>query len=122
LAYICWAHDPTDLFHGIEIRTQATMHGEYFFIDDCGDWQAVKTIRKRLPQLNVVPPLAFVVEAVNTIDRSTFMISAEDEEIFGVFDLVGQKQADGFQGLFASIYVIAEEEVVGFWRESSVLE
>ena len=41
------------------------------------------------------------------------MIAAQDEEIFGIFDLVGKEKADNLEGLFASVDVIAEEEVVG---------
>lgn len=50
------------------------------------------------------------------------MVSSEDEEIFGVFDLVRQQQADGLEGLLASIYVVTQEEVVRFWWESTVFE
>jgi hypothetical protein len=36
--------------------------------------------------------------------------------------LVRQQQADGFQALLASVHVVTEEEVVSFWRETSILE
>ena len=47
--YIRWAHDPTYLLHGVEIRAQTTMHGEDLLVDDCGNGQAVEAIRKSLP-------------------------------------------------------------------------
>ena len=50
------------------------------------------------------------------------MVSAEEEEILGVLDLVGQEKADGLQGLLASVHVVTQEEVVCLWREQSVLE
>lgn len=98
------------------------MHGEDLFIDDRSDWQTVEAIRKGLPQLDVVSPFAFIVEAVNTVDASTFVVSSQDEEILWIFDLVGQKQADGLEGLFATIHVVSEEEVVRFGRETAVFE
>ena len=50
------------------------------------------------------------------------MVSSEDEEVFGVFDLVGEEKADGFKRLFSSIDIVTQEEVVGFGREPAVLE
>lgn len=37
-----------------------------------------------------------VIKPVDPIDTSTFMISTQDEEVFGIFDLVGKEEADGF--------------------------
>ena len=36
------------------------MHRENLLVDDGGDWQAIETIGERLPQLDVIPPLACV--------------------------------------------------------------
>jgi hypothetical protein len=122
LAYVCWAHDPTDLLHRVEIRTQATVHGKDLLVNDCRDRQAIEAVRERLPQLDVVPPLAFIVKAIDTIDGCTFMVSTENEEILWIFDLVCQEQAYCLKRLFASIHVIAKEEVVCLGWEAAVLE
>lgn len=98
------------------------MHGENLLVNDRSNWQAVEAIRKCLPQLDVVASLALVVEAVDAIDGSALVVAAEDEEIFRVLDLVCQQQTDGLEGLLASIYVVAEEEVVGLWWEAAILE
>jgi hypothetical protein len=50
------------------------------------------------------------------------MVTAENEEVFGVFDLVCQQETDGFERLLASVHVVAKEEVVGFWRKTAVFE
>ena len=52
------------------------MHGEDLLIDDSGNWQAVEAVGESLPQLDVVPSLAFVVEAIDTIDGRAFVISS----------------------------------------------
>lgn len=98
------------------------MHGEDLLVDDCCDRQAVEAVRKCLPELDVVSAFAFIVEAVDSVDGGTLVVSAKDEEVFGVLDLVREEQADGFQGLLASIHVITEEEVVRFGREAAILE
>ena len=120
--HVCGTHHATDLLHGVEVRAQAAVHREDLLIDDRRDGQAVEAIRKSLPQLDVVPPLALVVEAVDTIDAGALVVAAEDEEVLRVLDLVGEQQADGLEGLLAAVDVVAEEQVVGFGREAAVLE
>jgi hypothetical protein len=50
------------------------------------------------------------------------MITSQDEEVFGIFDLVCEEKANRLERLFTPINIVAKEEVVGFWRESSVFE
>lgn len=71
------------------------MHGEDFLVDDGGDGQAIEAVGKGLPQLDIVPSLALVVEAIDTIDRCALVVATQDEEVLGVLDLVGEKQANG---------------------------
>lgn len=98
------------------------MHGEDLLVDDGGDGQAVEAVRKSLPQLDVIAPLAFVVEAVDAVDGGALVVAAQDEEVLGVLDLVGQQKADSLERLLAAIYVVAEEEVVSLGREAAILE
>ena len=64
----------------------------------------------------------FVVEPVYSVDTGTLVVSAQDEEVLRVLDLVCQQQTDRLQRLLSSIDVVTEEEVIGFWRESAILE
>ena len=66
------------------------MHGEDLLIDDGGNRQTVEAIGESLPQLDVMPPLALVVEAINTVDGGAFVVSAENEKVLGILDLVGK--------------------------------
>lgn len=50
------------------------------------------------------------------------MVTAENEEVFRVLDLVGQQEADGLERLLSSIDVITKEEVVCLGGETAVLE
>ena len=50
------------------------------------------------------------------------MVAAQQEEVLGVLDLVGQQQADGLQGLFPPVYVVAQEQVVALRRKAPVLK
>lgn len=50
------------------------------------------------------------------------MVATEDEEVFGIFNLVSEEQTNSLQRLLSTIHVVAEEKIVCFWRESSVLK
>ena len=106
-AYICGSHDAANLFHGVEVRAKTPVHCENLLINDGCNWEAVEAVGKRLPQLNVVPALAFVIESVDSVDGGAFVVASKDEEVFRVFDLVSQQQADGFEGLLAPVDVVA---------------
>jgi len=73
------------------------MHCEDFLIYDCSNRQAVEAVGKSLPQLDIVPTLTFVIEAVDTVDGSTFMVAAQDEKVFRILDLVGEEQTNCLQ-------------------------
>lgn len=98
------------------------MHGEDLLVNDGGNGQAVEAVGKCLPQLDVVASLALIVETVDAVDGGTLVVAAQDEEVLGVLDLVGQEKADGLKGLLATVDIVTEEEVVGLRRESTVLE
>lgn len=98
------------------------MHGEDLLIDDGRNRQTVEAVGERLPQLDIVPPLALVVEAVDAIDRRALVVTTENKEIFGVLDLVGQEEADCFERLLAAVNVVTEEEIVGLGGKAAVFE
>lgn len=120
--YISRTHDTADLFHRVQVGTETTVHGEDLLIDNGRNGQAVEAIGECLPELDVVPPLALIVETVNSVDGGALMVTTENEEVFGVLDLVREEKADGFEGLLATVDVITEEKVVGFRREATVFE
>lgn len=40
------------------------------------------------------------------------MISSQQKEVFGIFDLVCEQKDDGLNGLLASVNIISKKEVV----------
>jgi hypothetical protein len=98
------------------------VHGEDLLINDGRDGQAVEAVGKSLPKLDVVASLALVVETVDAVDGRALVVTAQNEEVLGVLDLVRQQQADGLERLLATVDVVTEEEVVGLGREATVFE
>lgn len=66
--------------------------------------------------------LTLVIEAIDAVDGGTLVVAPEQEEVFRVFDLVRQQQADGFQRLLPSVHVVTQEQVVGLWGEAAILK
>lgn len=50
------------------------------------------------------------------------MIATQQEKVLWIFDLVGEKQADGLQRLLPSIHVVTQEQVVTLWGEASIFK
>ncbi len=50
------------------------------------------------------------------------MISTQHEKILGVLDFVREEEANALQTLRSTVYIVAEEQIVGVWREAAVLK
>jgi hypothetical protein len=86
--YISWTHHPANLLHGVKIWAEATVHGENLLVNDGSNRQAIEAVRECLPELDVVSTLALVVKAVDTVDRGALVITAENEKVLRILDLV----------------------------------
>lgn len=64
------------------------MHAKYFLIHYCGNRQTVKAVGERLPELDIVAPLALVVETIDAVDRGALVVSSQNKEIFRVLYFV----------------------------------
>ena len=49
ITYVGRPHHTANLFHGVQIRAQASVHGEDLLVNDGGNWEAIEAIRERLP-------------------------------------------------------------------------
>ena len=82
------------------------MHGEDLFVDDRRDGETIEAISECLPQLNIISPLALVVKAVDAVNRSTLMITPENEKVLRILNLVCKEQTDRLKGLFTPVHII----------------
>lgn len=92
---------------------QASVDAEDLAGDDGGHGQGVEGVDKRLPDLDIAPPLALVVEAVHAGNIGTFMVAAQEEEVFRELELVAQQKKDRLERLLSAVDVVAQEEEVG---------
>jgi hypothetical protein len=73
------------------------MHAKNFLVNQGGDGKTIETVCESLPELYIIAALALIVETVYTIDRGALMVSSQEEKVFWVLNLVGQKKAYSFK-------------------------
>ena len=98
------------------------MHAENLLIDESSDWKSVEDITENLPESDGVPPLALIVETVDTVDLGTLVVASEEEEVLWILDLVAQEKGNSLNGLLTPIDVVSKEQVVCLRWESSVFK
>ena len=74
--------------------------------------QTVEGIAKLLPHFDRKPASALIVEAIDSIDSSTFMVSSQQKEVFRIFNFVSKQQTDNFKRLLSTVNVVAQEQIV----------
>jgi len=61
---------------------KASVHTENFLVDNGGDGQTVKAVCESLPKLDIVSALAFVIEAIDTVDGCTLVVAPKQKKSF----------------------------------------
>jgi hypothetical protein len=64
----------------------------------------------------------FIIKAVDSIDRGALVIPSQKEKVPWVLYLISQKEAYCFEGIFASVDIIAQKEIIAFRRKFAVIE
>ena len=73
------------------------MHAKDLVIDEGCNWHAVEHVLELLPDTDTVSPLALIVEAIDPVDLSTLMITAQQEEILFELRFIGKEQDNSFE-------------------------
>ena len=106
------------------------MKSKYFSFYQSSEREVVKEVSKILPHCRIsVLPQALVVEAVTRLlktlhlgDLSGLVIPSQDRHSISVSDLHANQKRHCFDGIIASVHVVAHEEVVCVWRDASYFE
>ena len=98
------------------------MHAEDFLVDQSSYGQTIEDITENSPESDWVSTFALVIEAIDTVDLSTFVVAAQQEKVLRVLDLVAQEKANRFDWLLSAIDIVTKEQIVGLGRESAILE
>lgn len=88
------------------------MHAKDLLIDKSSHWQAIEAVTKHLPEADIKPPLALVIEPIYTIDGGTLMVASEKKEVLLVFYLVCKKKANCLYALLTTVYIVPQKQIV----------
>mmetsp|Transcript_9159 Transcript_9159/g.16632 ORF Transcript_9159/g.16632 Transcript_9159/m.16632 type:complete len:210 (-) Transcript_9159:52-681(-) len=98
------------------------MHANDFVINDSATGKAIKGIAKLLPKFDREATTAFIVESVDPVDSSTFVVPTKNKEVFRIFDLIRKQKAHHLQTLLSTIHIISQKQVVCLGRKSTVFK
>lgn len=104
-----WPVDFADLVETHQLRGQTAVHADDLVVDESCNWQTVEALSEHLPKLDIEPSLAFVIETIDSVDRSTLVVASKQEEVLWVLDFVGQEQADSLDVVFSTVNVVSQE-------------
>jgi hypothetical protein len=82
------------------------------------NWQIFEGICNCLPKFNVEFSLALVIEAIDLVQVTGFMITSEEKEVERKFDFVCHEETVALEGSFASVYVVSQEKIIAISRLS----
>jgi hypothetical protein len=66
--------------------------------------------------------LTFVIKSVYAVNTSALVVTTKDEEVLGVFYLIRQQETDRFQRLLSSVNIVAQKQIIGLGRETTVFK
>lgn len=72
------------------------MHTEDFIVDKGSYGHEIEAIRKLLPNLDIVPSFALIVEAIDPVYRRALVIASQQEKVLGVFDFISEQKTNSF--------------------------
>lgn len=78
--------------------------------------------KKKLIWNAIAYVLTLIIETVYSVDWSTLVVSPQQEEVLWIFDFVGQQETDSLQRLLPPVHIVAQKQVVAFWREAPILK
>eukprot|EP00616_Rhizochromulina_sp_CCMP1243_P002404 CAMPEP_0118983868 /NCGR_PEP_ID=MMETSP1173-20130426/36494_1 /TAXON_ID=1034831 /ORGANISM="Rhizochromulina marina cf, Strain CCMP1243" /LENGTH=102 /DNA_ID=CAMNT_0006934491 /DNA_START=525 /DNA_END=833 /DNA_ORIENTATION=- len=83
--------------------------------------QHVETIHKATVDFGRLPPDAFIVEPVGSVEGLALVVPSEDEECVGELELVAEEEADALQALLPAIHVVSKKQEAVRLRRFPVL-
>ena len=112
--------ESSDVIEGIDAWRETSVETEDLVVDKGCEGEVVKEVGEVLPYVGVaVFPKTFIVEAIHLCDLARFVIATEDGDALRVSDFEGDEESDSFDGIVASINIIALLDVslygVSFW-------
>jgi len=100
----------SDVVEGIDTGGETSVEAEDLVVDEGGKGEVVEEIGEVLPYVGVaILSEAFIIEPIDLCDLAGFMVATKDGDALRISDFEGNEESDGFNGIVASINIIAHE-------------
>lgn len=109
LGHLSWSGQLLELSYSHEFGGKTSVHTENFVVNECRNGHTVEDVLEFFPRFDAKTSLTLVIEPINAIDLTAFVISAQQKEVLLVFHLVRQQQNDSLQRLATAIDIVAQE-------------
>ena len=103
-----------DLVDGLDLGAEATVHAEYFIVDNGSKREIIENFGAVLPGIGVAILSAdLIVEAVDGCDLPGLVVAPQESNSVGVLDFETEEKFKGLHGMVSSIHKISNEDVAG---------
>lgn len=93
----------------IILAEQSTVHDDYLFIDQMGQWQPVEDLRETIEHLDGIFGFDFALKSVHLIHVYAFVVSSSHEEVVGIEELIGKHQKYNLNTEWSTINIVTIE-------------
>ena len=106
-----------DLLEQVDRRRQPAVHAEHAPVDERGERHVIEQVAAALVNCHVAElEAALVVEPVESRDGLGLVVSAEHVHAVGGLDFQAKEIHEHFEGVIATVDVVAEEQELAFRR------
>ena len=99
------------------------MDAEYFAFYNRTNAEVVEHFGAVFPRIRVaILSHCFIVEPIDGCDLSRLVVTSQQGDVLGVFQLQAQQELETLHWVKSSVHVIAHEDVFGCWDLSTLVE
>ena len=116
------AIDFVNLFDLLESRTDATVHGQVLFGDVAADRHRVENLHEHIVNFDIEALQDFITECKGFSHVTGLVVSSKHHNIAWEVQFDREQENANFDALDATIYVVAQEEIVKTARFASLAD
>mmetsp|Transcript_46806 Transcript_46806/g.100246 ORF Transcript_46806/g.100246 Transcript_46806/m.100246 type:complete len:256 (-) Transcript_46806:193-960(-) len=115
--------DLPNVIQGLDVGRESSVLAEDLVVHQGRERQVVEEVGEALPCARAaILAHTLVVEAIDLGDLSAFVVPPEHCDSFPEPHLEAEEQRDALHREVPSVYIVAQEEIVGVWRKASNAE
>ena len=100
--------ESSDVVEGVDAGGETSVEAEDLVVDKGSKGEVVEEIGEILPYVGVaIFSETFIIEPIDLRNLTGFVVATEDCDALGISNFESNEESDGFNGIIASINIIA---------------